>query len=145
MWFEITGLVKPQKPATIKMMACVCYASTDGNRTDMLDMHKAGRPGFLSHNWDCVATYTYLSLCQMCTIHRCSSSSEITIKSFFQVKKWTSPHCLCFPFCSDARSRGRESGGDAGARFPCLVSGLTASCAATTTTTTSWICYIQLD
>lgn len=36
-------------------------------------------------------------------------------------------------------------GGSAGARFPCLVSRLTASCAATTTTTTSWICYVQLD
>lgn len=53
MWFEITGLVTPptpplkkKSPASIKMIACVCYASTDGPRTDMLHVHKVP-PGFL--------------------------------------------------------------------------------------------------
>lgn len=50
-------------------------------------------------------------------------------------KTWTSH--IAFPVCSDTRRV------EQGARFSCLVSGLTASCAATTTI--SWICYSHLD
>lgn len=66
------------------------------------------------------------------------------IKTNIKKNKKTDPSTQPLPFLLGHAQSREEERGAAGARFPSLVSGLTASCAATTTTT-SWISYIQLD
>ena len=107
MWFENTGsLNPPQKTCNSrKMIAWVCYASTDGTRTWRridLDLfshtHETVPPRFLSEPLPS----------SISTMYRCYSCSEITNLTS---KCWTLnlPHCL-FPFCSDAcrRRRGKR-------------------------------------
>lgn len=132
-------------PASIKMIACVCYASADGPRTDMLHVHK-GPPGFL-------CGYTKRRLC--CFILKQSTQvvePQINVLNVTDVavmksliKSYGTASSLSARTRAVGGGRERERGEAAVARFPCLGSGLTASCAAATaTTTTSWICFLQL-
>lgn len=111
----------------------------------MLHVHK-GPPGFLcgytKRRLCCFILKQYTQVVEP-QINVLNVTDVAVMKSL--IKSYGTASSLSARTRAVGGGRERERGEAAVARFPCLGSGLTASCAAATaTTTTSWICFLQL-